>query len=178
MLQRWTSLNIWFRLAILGLLAAALSIGWYLGSPLFINRVVHEDFPVGLMADADMGMGEPAAAMALGSGRLGTIDAIHKGTGTATLFALPDGQHILRFEDFEVQNGPDLFVYLSGHPAPRDSSQLHEGGAFEVGRLKGNIGNQNYTLPADLDLSPYKSVVIYCKRFSVVFSTAELAPDP
>ncbi len=131
-----------------------------------------------MLADIDMGMVEPAAPMALGSGQFGMIDAIHQGTGTATLFALPDGQHLLRFEDFEVQNGPDLFVYLSGHPEPRSSGELHEAGAFEVARLTGNIGNQNYALPADLDLSQYKSVVIYCKRFSVVFSTAELAPAP
>ena len=57
---------------------------------------------------------------------------------------------------------------------PRSSAQLHEQGAFEVARLKGNVGDQNYALPADLDLSTYRSVVIYCKRFGVVFSTAEL----
>lgn len=73
-----------------------------------------------------------------------------------------------------MQNGPDLYVYLSGHPMPRSSAQLHEQGAFEVARLKGNVGDQNYALPADLDLSTYRSVVIYCKRFGVVFSTAEL----
>ncbi|HYU20661.1 MAG TPA: DM13 domain-containing protein, partial [Chloroflexota bacterium] len=66
----------------------------------------------------------------------------------------------------------------SGHPAPRDSRQLHEGGAFEIARLKGNVGDQNYELPADLDLSAVKSVVIYCRQFSVVFSTAELASNP
>jgi len=80
----------------------------------------------------------------------------------------------LRFESFKVQNGPDLYVYLSGHPAPRSSNEVHAAGAYEVARLKGNIGDQNYDLPRDLDLSQYKSVVIYCKRFSHVFSTAEL----
>jgi electron transfer DM13 len=119
---------------------------------------------------------QPASGgpIALGSGQFGMIDAIHRGEGTATLFRLPDGGRVLRFEDFNVTNGPDLFVYLSGHPAPRDSRQLHDGGAFEVARLKGNVGNQNYELPPDLDLAQFKSVVIYCRRFSVVFSTAEL----
>ncbi len=111
----------------------------------------------------------------LASGQFGAVDGLHKGQGSARLFRLSDGQRILRLEEFKVTNGPDLYVYLSGHAAPRNSGQLHEGGAREVGRLKGNIGNQNYALPADLDLSKFKSVVIYCKQFSVVFSTAELS---
>ncbi len=45
-----------------------------------------------------------------------------------------------------------------------------------VARLKGNVGSQNYDLPADVDLSRFRSVVIYCKQFSVVFSSAELSP--
>jgi Electron transfer DM13 len=118
---------------------------------------------------------ERAEPIMVASGQFGEIDLIHKGVGTATVWQLPDGARVLRFEDFGVTNGPDLYVYLSGHPAPRDSGQLHEGAAFEVARLKGNVGNQNYELPADLDLSGFSSVVIYCKAFSTVFSTAALA---
>ena len=111
----------------------------------------------------------------LASGQFGAVDGFHKGEGTASVFRLPDGKLVLRLENFKVTNGPDLYVYLSGHPAPRNSAQLHEGSALEVARLKGNIGNQNYPLPADADVSKFKSVVIYCKQFSVIFSTAELA---
>lgn len=91
------------------------------------------------------------------------------------MFRLSDGTFVLRLEEFKVTNGPDLYVYLSGHPGPRSGSQVHEGGALEVARLKGNIGNQNYALPPNVDLSKFKSVVIYCKQFSVVFSTAKLS---
>ncbi len=112
----------------------------------------------------------------LATGQFGEIDGLHKGEGKALIVMLPDGQRFLRFEDFKVTNGPDLYVYLSGHAAPRDRVQLHQGAAFEVGRLKGNIGDQNYALPAEVDLSKFKSVAIYCKRFSVIFSTAELVP--
>jgi hypothetical protein len=120
----------------------------------------------------------PAAPLALGSGQFTEVDSVHTGEGTATVYQLADGRRILRFEPFKVQNGPDLYVYLSGHPMPRSSAQLHEQGALEVARLKGNLGDQNYELPADLDLAQYRSVVIYCKRFSVIFSTAELVAPP
>ena len=125
-------------------------------------------------AQSDEVTSERAEPVMVASGQFGEVDRIHKGAGTAIVWQLPDGARLLRFEDFRVTNGPDLYVYLSGHPAPRDSRQLHEGGAFEVALLKGNVGSQNYELPADLDLSGFSSVVIYCKRFSTVFSTAEL----
>jgi len=133
-----------------------------------------------LIIAGTVGVPTPASAQStqpvlLASGQFGAIDGVHKGQGTARVFRLGDGQRILRLEEFKVTNGPDLYVYLSGHAAPRNSGQLHEGGALELGRLKGNIGNQNYALPADADLSKFKSVVIYCKQFSVVFSTAELS---
>jgi hypothetical protein len=162
------------RLALMMLAAVALAVAWYLGSPLFINRTVNESFPAAVAPVPAQSADGPAAPVALSSGQFGEIDSIHKGSGVATIFKLSDGKHVLRFEDFKVTNGPDLYVYLSSHPAPRDSGQLHEGTAFEVAVLKGNIGSQNYELPANLDLSQFKSVVIYCKRFSVVFSTAEL----
>ena len=169
MARSWTSSGTRPWLVLLAVVAAViLPVAWYLGSPLFIDRMVDERSPSGTAA----AKGQPAPSR---SGEFGTVDAIHKGEGTATLLTLPDGLKVLRFEGFRVTNGPDLYVYLSGHRAPRDSRQLHEGAAFEVGQLKGNVGNQNYELPADLDLAPFKSVVIYCRRFSVVFSTAELA---
>jgi len=108
------------------------------------------------------------------SGTFGVVDAIHKGSGQATIYRLPDGTLVLRLEGFAVTNGPDLFVYLSGHRAPRTSGELHAQGDREIAVLKGNVGNQTYALPADLDPAAYRSVVIYCKRFTTVFSTATL----
>lgn len=106
------------------------------------------------------------------------VDSFHQAQGKALLVRLSDGRRFIRFEDFRVTNGPDLYVYLSGHPSPRTSAQLHEGAPFEVAVLKGNIGSQNYELQADLDLSKFKSVAIYCKRFSVMFASAELITRP
>jgi hypothetical protein len=173
MIRRWGRINIGWRIAVVTILAAiVLPVAWYLGSPLFINVVVSERFP-----DSVSQAATPAGPIALSSGQFTEVDSIHKGEGTATVYRLPDNRQIIRFEPFNVQNGPDLYVYLSGHPMPRSSAQLHEQGTLEVARLKGNIGDQNYELPTDLDLSEYRAVVIYCKRFSQIFSTAELLPS-
>lgn len=158
-------------LAALAITAIILPAVWYLGSPLFINQMVSERLPAGPPQAATA---QPAV---LALGQFGAIDAVHRGEGRVSLLTLPDGSRLLRFDDFKVTNGPDLFVYLSSHPAPRDGSQLHAGAALEVARLKGNIGSQNYELPPGLDLSAFRSVIIYCRQFSVVFSTATLTPS-
>jgi hypothetical protein len=76
----------------------------------------------------------------------------------------------LRLEDFKSTNGPDLYVYLS----------TDKGAATDfvnLGRLKGNIGNQNYDIPKRTDLSKYDTVLIWCRAFSVLFGSAELKPS-
>jgi hypothetical protein len=175
----WKSIDIRARVAGLSIsLIAMLAVAWWLGSPLFINQTVSESFPVvtpgvSKAEDTDTGVSGDAP-VALSTGSFTEVDDIHKGSGTATIYTLLDGKRVLRFEDFQVTNGPDLFVYLSAHAQPRSAGELHGEGDFDLGRLKGNVGSQNYELPADLDLSKFKSVVIYCKQFSVVFSTATL----
>jgi Electron transfer DM13 len=145
------------------LVALALSLAWYLASPLFLTRAVSELSPA------------TAVRTSLATGQFGVVDAIHKGEGTVSIVRLGDGQLVLRLDDdFRVTNGPDLYVYLSGATAPRSSGELHAAGAFEVAQLKGNVGGQNYGLPAELDPSKFHAVVIYCRRFATVFSTAEL----
>jgi Electron transfer DM13 len=135
-------LNWRFSLVVLGFIAAV-PLGWYLGSPLFVNRAVSEALPSS-QASGNTTTGPHVMAQ----GAFGIVDAIHHGEGTASLLNLSDGTRILRLgQDFRVTNGPDLYVYLSANPAPRTSSQLRDAGAFEVAPLKGNIGDQNYALP-------------------------------
>ena len=150
---------------------AVLPVAWYLGSPLVLNQTVNEALPSAPAAQ----VGEAAAgATALRSGQFTAIDGLHRGDGTATVYRQPDGTFVLRLDPFKVTNGPDLYVYLSAEPAPTDGAQLRQAGALEVARLKGNVGSQNYALPTNIDLSQFRSVVIYCKQFNVVFSTAAL----
>lgn len=97
------------------------------------------------------------------------IDTIHKGSGVAEVHVI-DEQPVLAFKDFKVTNGPDLFVYLAKDDAIKSSSDL--GDYVSLGTLHSDEGEQIYALPANYD--DYKSVVIWCRAFGVLFSSAEL----
>jgi hypothetical protein len=116
-----------------------------------------------------------AAATTLGQMSLflgefvGVNDGIHNAEGMAKVIQLDDASMILRLENFKATNGPDLYVYLATDNSASDFVNL--------GRLKGNIGNQNYDIPAGTDLSKYHTVLIWCQAFSVLFGSAELQPQ-
>ena len=173
---------------------------WWLLSPLFLSETVDEAFP--RAADAvvppDMTMAQVEAVMtlaaagddptmaetmpaggpvAIASGQFRDVDSFHRGQGTATIYRNADGSHLLRFEDFSVTNGPDLRVLLAQSPDPQSRQELQEGGYMELAELKGNIGSQNYAIPAEVDPAAQGgSVIIYCRPFQVIFSVAPLRP--
>ena len=101
-------------------------------------------------------------------------DAFHKGSGEATIYQGPDGSYLLRLENLDVTNGPDLHVILSPIRNPQVQGEVKARGWVDLGKLKGNRGNQNYPIPADVDVAIQYSVVIYCKPFHVIFSVASL----
>ena len=180
-------------------------ISYDLGSPLFINKTVEEEFPFAYaaevppgmeMADVEMVMEGMAnvvstvdenmprmapgagstdgSAAALKSGMFRDADSFHKGSGVATVYRTPDGSHLLRLEDLDVTNGPDLRVLLVRHHDPTHRDQVRDQGYVELDKLKGNRGSQNYPIPDGEDPAGYNSVVIYCAPFHVIFSVAPL----
>jgi hypothetical protein len=98
----------------------------------------------------------------------------HHTTGTALLVRLPDGRVLVRLQDLVTSDGPDVHVWLSTAPASA-SEDAFPPGNVELGRLKGNLGNQNYAVPGGADLARFASVVIWCERFSVAFAAAPLS---
>lgn len=123
--------------------------------------------------EAEQEMGEMETATVLSTGSFIELDALHWGEGTATVYQLPDQLRVLRFQDYASARGGDVAVYLSRDPEPRTAVEV--GVDFlDLGRLKGNIGNQNYNLPANLDLSGYRSVVVFCRQFNAVITVATL----
>ena len=132
-------------------------IGWYLASPLFIRTE---------LTDAPTTNGGAVVA----AGEFRGADEFHFGSGRATLVTHDDGSHVVRFSDFSVRNGPDLFVYVS------PSSDGYVDDAIELGALKATDGAFEYALPSGTDAASIQSVVVWCKAFAVQFAVAPLVP--
>jgi hypothetical protein len=113
----------------------------------------------------------PAGPVEVARGEFVSRD--HGTSGVARVLELGPGQRIVRLEGLDTDNGPDLYLYLTTNPAAGDE------GAFDdefvnLGRLKGNQGDQNYELPAGTDLGRLATVVIWCDRFNSAFGAADL----
>ena len=146
--------------------ALAMAGAWYVFRPetAFIDRQVDEPPPSG-----------EATVLLAGS----FMPRAHEGRGLAHVLELPGNRRVLRFSDFESLDGPDLYVYLVASPEAADAEDLERSGFLSLGPLKGNLGAQNYNIPPDADLTRYRGVVIWCRRFGVNFTTALLAaPNP
>jgi hypothetical protein len=184
--------------AILLVVAAivAVPLGWYLVSPVFLSTELQEA-PVVVAADPSPATTaeppsppattprpgasatpaptasppptpEPWTPAAPRRGEFAGTDDFHFGRGTATLSEVAPGEWVVRFDDFAVRNGPDLFVYLS--PDPDDYTDA----AIEVARLKADRGSYNTPVPPGTDVSGVRSVLIWCKQFSHLFAVATL----
>ena len=179
-------------------------LAWWLLSPLWMDTEVSEEFPLAARAVVPEGMtmGEVeevmAAAAGMGArsvsetmpemtaataqeepqsrlaGQFQDADRFHQGSGSATVYDVGGGHLVLRLDEFRVTNGPDLRVLLVNASTPEGHSDLADAGYVELGKLKGNVGSQNYEIPANVSLDDVKSVVIYCNPFRVVFSVATL----
>jgi len=113
------------------------------------------------------------------------VSAEHPTTGRALIMQGVDGSRLLRLEELDTSNGPDLHVWLSDRPSggdcagcPASWGSYDDGAWIPLGPLQGNQGNQNYPVPDDAELAGMLSVVIWCDRFDVAFGTAPILPPP
>ncbi|RSS68932.1 DM13 domain-containing protein [Streptomyces sp. WAC06614] len=176
------------RSVVVGVVCAALVVvaaGLFLFEPwkLWTNETVHEALP------AATGAAAPGGSASAGSPPQGAqqprtvaqgsfISHEHDTTGTVKIVRLPDGSHTLRLEGLDTSNGPDLRVWLTDAPVKPGTDGwkvFDDGKHVSLGKLKGNKGDQNYEIPAGLNLSDFTSVTIWCNRFNVSFGAAELA---
>src|SRR5580704_15995203 len=143
-------------------------LGWYAFRPerLVVNGRVDKAMP------AARGSSSPQI---LASGQFYSI--LHPTAGTATVYGMGDGSRVLRFTNFTTSNGPDVHVYMVAADDAKDSASVLRAGFIDLGTIKGNMGDQNYTLGPDVDLSKYRVVSVWCKRFSVNFGAARLMSD-
>jgi hypothetical protein len=152
------------------------ALGLYLSRSIFFDKTVNEDVATAAPAPSQpQGSGGGGAApsrprnMLLGRGGFQSVR--HSASGEASAIRLARGGTVVTLTGFAVDNGPDLRVYLVRGPA-RDESQVKD---FEdLGALKGNKGNQQYTVPRGVDAGPGSTVVVWCRAFSVLFARAPL----
>ncbi|MGA7080380.1 MAG: DM13 domain-containing protein [Terriglobales bacterium] len=159
----WLSRKKWI-LAVVGL--PILVGAWWAFRPekLWINQKVSEPAPFAVSTDP-----QP-----LYTGRL--EGKAHQTSGRGTIYKTSDGRQYLRLTDFSTSNGPDVHVILARSDDENLTQEIVKGqlDSVELGSLKGNQGDQNYDLPASVDLQKYNAAVIYCERFHAVFGVAKL----
>jgi hypothetical protein len=131
------------------------------------------------------------AALTLASGSLPPVHAqdtaktletgtfhgkVHSTSGRATIYQEEGGKRILRLTDFKTSNGPDVHVILIAAKDADDDANFLKSGTerVELGKLKGNEGDQNYDIPSGTDLNKFQTVSIYCERFDANFGAAPL----
>ena len=154
---------------------------WYLGSPLFIRTSANEALsssaatasaassattpPLGATPATKTDSGPTVFAR----GELQFVDSLHNGKGAVMLLGIGE-QRVLRFENVAITNAPDVHVYLSRETGGKwtESTSLY------LGALKATNGSFNYDIPANTDLAPYKSVVVWCRAFAVLVTWADL----
>jgi len=101
---------------------------------------------------------------------------VHKTEGRATIYQESDGKLVLRLTNFKTSNGPDVHVILVATTDAMDDANFLKDNTekLELGKLKGNEGDQNYEIPAGTDLTKFRAVSIYCERFNANFGAAPL----
>jgi hypothetical protein len=162
------------------LLIVSLVAGDYLFSPLWERSFLEEASPIeaagGQSAPATSGQSANAApantsmeARITQRGSFRGADEFHFGRGDAQIILTASGSYVLRFENFSVRNGPDLYVYLS-----RDETGRRVEEALNLGRLRATDGAFNYELPSNIDLESIKSIVVWCRQFTTLFAHAPL----
>lgn len=178
-----------------GLAAVAAGLYWFQPWKLWVNETVQEELPPAAAAQpsspapvpstpaqapgtsaASAPREKPAGPALLATGEL--ISHEHATSGSVRILRAADGSLVLRLENLDTSNGPDLRVWITDAPVlpGRDGWGVFDDGKYvSAGKLKGNKGSQNYALPAGFDLAAYKSVSIWCDRFNVSFGAAELA---
>ncbi|HXV92968.1 MAG TPA: DM13 domain-containing protein [Pseudonocardia sp.] len=176
-----------------GVVVAVAALALFQPWKLFVDQTVDEALPAvsapaepaapgapdgaGTSDGGTAGDAATAEPVVLASGDLITHE--HETTGTVQVLELADGSRVLRVEDLETSNGPDLKVWITDAPVipGRDGWGVFDDGRYvDLGALKGNVGSSNYVLPPEVDLTELDSVSIWCDRFNVSFGAAALQP--
>jgi len=166
-------------LPLVAVAAVGLGIYWFAPQRLVLDREVSESLPTpsptaetSAGGAADDPVVEPIEPVELASGSFRSLE--HETAGTARVVEVGDGSRFVRLEDLDTSDGPDLRIYLTDQPVSDDWHVWDDGRYVDLGALKGNIGDSNYRIPDQVDLNDYRTVVIWCRRFTVGFAVAPI----
>jgi hypothetical protein len=171
---------IWIPALVILSVAAVFALVLFQPWKLFVDERVNEALPAAQetptsVAPSAAPTQSPEGPTLLAEGSF--ISHEHETVGTVRILQFDDGRRILRIEDLETSNGPDLKVWLTDAPVLEGEGGWHvfdDGNYVDLGVLMGNIGNANYPIPGNVDLADLTSISIWCDRFSVSFGAAEL----
>jgi len=171
--------RIWLACAV-GLVGAALAafvLVYFAPQDLFIDTSISDPVPTATSSPTTFTPSNAppvttAAPLVLAHGTFRNGE--HRTTGTALLLKLADGRTFVRLQDLDTSNGPDVRIWLSAADAQASDGIVHSSEYVDLGGLKANHGNQNYLVPTGTDLPSFRSVVVWCRRFEVVFGASPL----
>ncbi len=127
---------------------------------------------IAIAAALRLGAGEADGAKIVASGAFHQV--AHKGRGVATIYQLPDTKLVLRLTDFHTDSGRDLQVYLISALNALENETVQKSEFVSLGELRKSEGDQSYELPAGLDLTKYRAVTVWNRKYQVNFITAPL----
>ncbi|MGV8130892.1 MAG: DM13 domain-containing protein [Candidatus Pacearchaeota archaeon] len=139
-----------------------IAVGYHLFSPLLITTEANDDIPEVNYALNSIGTSIKPVVASLS----GDLTSFEKSASGNVAVYDNNGQKILRFEDFEIVNGPGLSIYLATDITSEDS--------IDLGEVKATKGNVNYELPVNIDLEKYDTVLIWCETYNRLYGYAEL----
>ena len=163
-------------LPLVAVAAIGLGIYWFAPQRLVLDREVSEAPPTSSPTagtSAGAAVDDPVVEpIELSSGTFRGLE--HETTGTARVVETGDGSRYVRLEDLDTSDGPDLRIYLTDQPVSDDWHVWDDGSYVDLGALKGNVGDSNYRVPDHVELNDYRTVVIWCRRFTVGFAVAPI----
>jgi hypothetical protein len=183
-----TRTRVLLAIAAVGVVALSFGLYWFQPWKLWVDHHVDEALPAVVFQTLDpsptaaatgsqSAVASPPAAgpQLLSRGRL--ISHEHHTSGTVSVVLQPDGKRQLAIASLNTSDGPDVHVWLTDQHVTKDGWHVFDDGTYvDLGKLKGNIGNLLYSIPASADLAKLTSVSIWCDRFNVSFGAAELTP--
>jgi Electron transfer DM13 len=165
---------VWVRSAVLSVIAVAIAV--VIVRPYYVDTVDNTKLVKGSVQDASQGAvpgapgpaPAPAGPVRVSSGQLRGID--HSARGEASIIRQPDGSHVVRFSNFDIQSSPDPIVYVI------EGEDRDNPGGADLGRLRGNVGtNSDYQLPSGTHPGPGWTVLVWCRAFAVPIANATQA---